>query len=116
MSGVLLSWQPICARLAPACAPANHTRYTALKPCPPPTPAPHGHHPNRCPGGQIVPTSTREDQLCINGMSFSRRNSEWANAALVVTVQPSDWAGYDAEHGPLAGVALQVCAHGGGGG
>lgn len=24
-----------------------------------------------CPGGQIVPTSTREDELCINGMSFS---------------------------------------------
>ncbi len=25
-----------------------------------------------CPGGQIVPTSTDEGELCINGMSFSR--------------------------------------------
>lgn len=25
-----------------------------------------------CPGGQIVPTSTEEGELCINGMSFSR--------------------------------------------
>lgn len=25
-----------------------------------------------CPGGQIVPTSTCEEELCINGMSFSR--------------------------------------------
>lgn len=25
-----------------------------------------------CPGGQIVPTSTHEGELCINGMSFSR--------------------------------------------
>lgn len=25
-----------------------------------------------CPGGQIVPTSTSEEELCINGMSFSR--------------------------------------------
>lgn len=26
-----------------------------------------------CPGGQVVPTSTEEDELCVNGMSFSRR-------------------------------------------
>ncbi len=25
-----------------------------------------------CPGGQIVPTSTSEGKLCINGMSFSK--------------------------------------------
>ncbi|KAL3154855.1 hypothetical protein ABBQ38_011397 [Trebouxia sp. C0009 RCD-2024] len=61
-----------------------------------------------CPGGQIVPTTTNPEELCINGMSFSRRNSKWANAALVVAVQPSDWAHLDAQHGPLAGVALQV--------
>jgi hypothetical protein len=60
-----------------------------------------------CPGGQIVPTSTSEDELCINGMSFSRRNSLWANSALVVTVQPGDWAHLSHDHGPLAGVELQ---------
>ncbi len=31
----------------------------------------------------------------------------WANAALVVAVQPSDWAHLLPAHGPLAGVALQ---------
>jgi hypothetical protein len=25
-----------------------------------------------CPGGQIVPTSTSEEELCLNGMSFSK--------------------------------------------
>eukprot|EP00667_Euglena_gracilis_P006295 EG_transcript_6342 len=44
-----------------------------------------------CPGGQIVPTATDPSELCINGMSFSRRQSNWANAALVVTVGPADW-------------------------
>ena len=48
-----------------------------------------------CPGGQIVPTSTREGELCINGMSFSRRNSKWANAALVVNTIAADWAPYE---------------------
>ncbi|PRW58781.1 proton phosphate symporter [Chlorella sorokiniana] len=57
--------------------------------------------------GQIVPTSTSEEELCINGMSFSRRDSKWANSALVVTVQPADWEHLLPEHGPLAGMALQ---------
>jgi uncharacterized FAD-dependent dehydrogenase len=60
-----------------------------------------------CPGGQIVAASTIPDELCINGMSFSRRSSPWANAALVATVGPADWAHLVPAHGPLAGVALQ---------
>ncbi|KAL0040454.1 hypothetical protein WJX77_007475 [Trebouxia sp. C0004] len=63
-----------------------------------------------CPGGQIVPTTTNPEELCINGMSFSRRNSLWANSALVVAVQPSDWAHLEPKHGALAGVALQIQA------
>ena len=39
-----------------------------------------------CPGGQIVPTSLQESQLCINGMSYSNRGSKWANSAVVVSV------------------------------
>ncbi|KAI3852161.1 hypothetical protein MKW92_024302, partial [Papaver armeniacum] len=31
-----------------------------------------------CPGGQVVLTSTNPSELCINGMSFSRRSSKWA--------------------------------------
>ena len=57
---------------------------------------------------QIVPTSTDESELCINGMSFSKRSSKWANAALVVTVPSNDFAPLVSAHGPLAGIAFQV--------
>lgn len=45
--------------------------------------------------------------MCINGMSFSRRASRWANAALVVTVTTKDFEALNF-HGPLAGVEFQV--------
>lgn len=45
--------------------------------------------------------------MCINGMSFSRRASRWANAALVVTVTKKDFEALN-YHGPLAGVEFQV--------
>lgn len=57
--------------------------------------------------GQIVSTSTDPSELCINGMSFSRRASKWANAALVVTVSKKDFDPFHL-HGPLSGVAFQV--------
>lgn len=57
---------------------------------------------------QIVPTSTNESELCINGMSFSKRSSRWANAALVVSVPSEDFEPLISEHGPLAGIAFQV--------
>eukprot|EP01041_Mallomonas_annulata_P012391 gene12391-26068_t len=50
-----------------------------------------------CPGGQIVPTSVNAEELCINGMSFSRRQSKWANSALVVSITPEDCASYFGE-------------------
>ena len=59
-----------------------------------------------CPGGWIVPSSTEEGLLCTNGMSLSRRDSPLANAALVVTVEPTDWRDGFGD-GPLGGVALQ---------
>lgn len=43
-----------------------------------------------CPGGQIVPAATKPDLMVVNGMSFSRRNSKFANAALVVSVASDD--------------------------
>jgi uncharacterized FAD-dependent dehydrogenase len=62
-----------------------------------------------CPGGQIVPTSTREDELCVNGMSFSKRASPWANSGLVVPITPEDYAPF-ARPGreALAGVDWQA--------
>jgi len=63
----------------------------------------------QCPGGQIVPSSTEEGELCINGMSFSKRDSQWANSALVVTVSPDDpiLDTYRMAHGSLAGLEFQ---------
>lgn len=59
-----------------------------------------------CPGGQVVLTSTNPSELCINGMSFSRRSSKWANAALVVNVSTKDFESLNF-HGLLAGVEFQ---------
>jgi uncharacterized FAD-dependent dehydrogenase len=55
-----------------------------------------------CPGGWIVPAATEAGGLVVNGMSLAKRNSPFANAALVVTVAGSDF-GPDT-NGPLAGI------------
>jgi len=62
-----------------------------------------------CPGGQIVPASTNPHEVCVNGMSFSKRDSVFANSALVVTVDPDDVVlePYRAEFGVLAGIQFQ---------
>ncbi|MDB4965864.1 MAG: NAD(FAD)-utilizing dehydrogenase [Myxococcales bacterium] len=59
-----------------------------------------------CPGGWVVDSSTEEGALCVNGMSLKRRDSPFANAALVVTVEPRDYLGRFGD-GPLAGIELQ---------
>jgi uncharacterized FAD-dependent dehydrogenase len=59
-----------------------------------------------CPGGIIVPSATNQNQLVVNGMSNSRRNSPRANAGIVTEVTPEDLAPF-MEHGPLAGMAFQ---------
>ena len=43
-----------------------------------------------CPGGFVVPSSTAPDQIVVNGMSASGRNSQWSNAAIVVETRPED--------------------------
>ncbi len=65
-----------------------------------------------CPGGQIVPTSVNEEELCINGMSFSKRQSPFANSALVVNVQPEDMLGPGEDRTQAATVhhTLMPCA------
>uniref|UniRef100_A0A452Z3S5 Uncharacterized protein n=1 Tax=Aegilops tauschii subsp. strangulata TaxID=200361 RepID=A0A452Z3S5_AEGTS len=55
---------------------------------------------------QVVLTSTNPLELCVNGMSFSRRASKWANSALVVTVSSHDFEPFQS-HGSLAGVEFQ---------
>lgn len=43
-----------------------------------------------CPGGALVPTATEDNSIVLNGMSNSARNSKWANAGVVVSVEPED--------------------------
>jgi uncharacterized FAD-dependent dehydrogenase len=60
-----------------------------------------------CPGGWIVPAATENDEVVVNGMSLSRRDSPFANSGLVVTVEPEDVQRFEREHGVLAGIAYQ---------
>ncbi|MGM9738379.1 MAG: NAD(P)/FAD-dependent oxidoreductase [Candidatus Cryptobacteroides sp.] len=43
-----------------------------------------------CPGGILVPSSTEAGATVLNGMSNSARNSRWANAGVVVSIEPDD--------------------------
>jgi hypothetical protein len=56
-----------------------------------------------CPGGYVVNASTEKNGLVVNGMSNAARDSEAANSAVVVTVEPEDFEGEDV----LAGVRFQ---------
>ena len=56
-----------------------------------------------CPGGQVVAAASEEGRLVVNGMSYHARDGKNANAALCVSVNPSDFSG---SH-PLAGMEFQ---------
>ncbi|MEM7146926.1 MAG: FAD-dependent oxidoreductase [Verrucomicrobiota bacterium] len=60
-----------------------------------------------CPGGFIVPCATANDEVVVNGMSLSKRDSPYANSGMVVTVEPEDTRGFEKDHGVMAGVAFQ---------
>lgn len=59
-----------------------------------------------CPGGIIIPASTDENELVLNGMSVSKRNSPFANSGLVVEVNENDWK-HLKEHKEFAGLMFQ---------
>lgn len=44
-----------------------------------------------CPGGHLMPTNAQEGHLAINGMSYHKRSSGYANAAVVVNVLREDF-------------------------
>ncbi|KZC17407.1 hypothetical protein RHOFW510R12_04540 [Rhodanobacter sp. FW510-R12] len=65
-----------------------------------------------CPGGTVVAATSEPGGVVTNGMSQYSRNERNANAAVVVGIDPSDFAPYDStsdesDGGPLAGIALQ---------
>jgi len=59
-----------------------------------------------CPGGIIIPASTDKEELVLNGMSVSRRDSPYANSGLVVSITEEDWKDYS-EYGIFAGLEYQ---------
>ncbi|MCK4551638.1 MAG: hypothetical protein KAU02_01880 [Tenericutes bacterium] len=56
-----------------------------------------------CPGGFVVNASSQPGTVVTNGMSFSKRDGDNANSALLVNVAPKD---FESKH-PLAGVEYQ---------
>lgn len=56
-----------------------------------------------CPGGYVVNSSSEEGKLCVNGMSYSKRDGDNANSAIIVSVTPED---FGSTH-PLAGIEFQ---------
>ena len=56
-----------------------------------------------CPGGQVFAAASEEGGVVTNGMSYSRRDGENANAALLVTLHTEDVPG----EGVLAGMVWQ---------
>lgn len=56
-----------------------------------------------CPGGYVVNASSEHGETCVNGMSYSGRDGENSNSAIVVNVTPED---YGSDH-PLAGMNFQ---------
>ena len=56
-----------------------------------------------CPGGYVMNASSEENRICVNGMSNYRRDHEFANSAILVTVDQHD---FGSDH-PLAGMHFQ---------
>ncbi len=60
-----------------------------------------------CPGGTVVAATSEPGRVVTNGMSQYSRNERNANAAIVVGIDPSDFAAFDDSGSVLAGIALQ---------
>ena len=57
-----------------------------------------------CPGGYVVNASSEEEHLAVNGMSYSDRDGDCANSAVIVSVSPED---YKTKDTPLDGIFFQ---------
>ena len=57
-----------------------------------------------CPGGVVVPAASGPEQLVVNGMSPSTRNTAWSNSGMVVETRLED---LDGELRPFMQEALQ---------
>ncbi len=60
-----------------------------------------------CPGGFIVPAATTKGEIVVNGMSPSKRNSQYANSGIVVEIKDEDLLEYQ-DKGALKGLHYQM--------
>ncbi len=61
-----------------------------------------------CPGGYVVNASSEEKRLCVNGMSEHKRDSGYANSAIIAAVSSEDFEQNEvAPDHPLAGMYYQ---------
>ena len=61
-----------------------------------------------CPGGVVVNASSEQGMLCVNGMSGSARDGEYANSAIIAAVTGDDFCQDEvAPDHPLAGMYYQ---------
>lgn len=54
-----------------------------------------------CPGGVLIPCASEQGELATNGMSYSRRNSPFANSGVVVPLE------FEGRESPLQGMNFQ---------
>ncbi|MDR1348846.1 MAG: FAD-dependent oxidoreductase [Prevotellaceae bacterium] len=59
-----------------------------------------------CPGGYIVPSSTSDHEIVVNGMSSSRRHTEFANSGIVVETRIEDLKQFE-QYKNLCGLKFQ---------
>ena len=57
-----------------------------------------------CPGGEVVASSSDENEIVTNGMSNFKRDKENANSAVLINIVPED---FESNH-PLAGIEYQA--------
>ena len=60
-----------------------------------------------CPGGRIVPAGSGTEEIVVNGMSASKRNSPFANSGIVVEIRPEDIPDEFKQYGAIAGLKYQ---------
>lgn len=62
-----------------------------------------------CPGGQVIACANDEKGLTTNGMSLSKRNAKYGNAAFTVPVEPEDYSTVEntEKYPVLAGISFQ---------
>lgn len=62
-----------------------------------------------CPGGLVIACANDKKGLTTNGMSFSKRNAKYGNAAFIVPVEPEDYKSVEnsEKYDALSGISFQ---------